>query len=258
MNVEEDHEPGLRRLCVVVDVENYRGRTGPGQQAVQNTLHEVLGAAASAAGLNRSGWYRQEAGDGELAVLPTSESETALVGLLPAALDTALSDTARHCGVSLRLRVAMHHGVAVRAALGYAGTGVITARGIVDARPVRQVLSNAPEARLVVVLSDSLFIDVIRSGYTTLRASAFRRIEIDEEKFRATAWVMAPGVEPSHLLVNDRSADQRRAPISRPRRADATPAAPGGFGAVHAPYGTFTAVSGDLNMPGGHIGPSRG
>ena len=194
-------QPGFRRLCIAFDVEGYRKRDGPGQHAVQAALAEVLDTAARDVGLDRQSWYRQDSGDGELAVLPPGESDATVVGSFPPALDAALSDLHRRDGLVLRMRVAIGHGVAQPAAKGYAGAGVIEVSSIADAQVLRTVLAGAQQARLVLALSDRLFTDVVRGGYTPLRAADFLRVPISEAKFSGTAWVRVPGVDPERLSV---------------------------------------------------------
>ena len=103
-------ESTVRRLLVKVDVRGYSVSDDRRQAAIQSRLNQVLSDAARAAGLNRSRWECQAAGDGELAVLPRSEAEPAVVDAFARELNTALGfvnndlvDAAR-----LRLRLAIH------------------------------------------------------------------------------------------------------------------------------------------------------
>src|SRR5262245_61955649 len=112
---------------VAVDVKGYGGATDRRQGAIQEGLLRVLDEAAARARLARPGWGRQPGGDGELAVLPETEPEPAVVYEFPRALRDAvrrhnldLREDAR-----LRLRLAIHFGTAVPARNGYLGKGPV-------------------------------------------------------------------------------------------------------------------------------------
>ncbi|MGI9004064.1 MAG: hypothetical protein ACR2GH_20850 [Pseudonocardia sp.] len=264
MDAPATHEHGLRRLCLVVDLEDYRKRSGPEQAAAQAGLAKALDTAATVVGLRREAWYRQDAGDGELAVLPPAEPETILVSDFPAALNEALRAIHQRDGLFLRVRFAIHHGLAHSAAKGYAGAGIIEVRSIADAGPVRRALTAAREARMVVALSDRLFTDVVRGGYTHLRTTDFHKVRIDEEKFHGSAWVSVPGVDlatlEAYALTGDDSVPDgaRSAQVSQNAAATHSTVLQAGRDLTHAPNSTVTTVHGDFHMPGGHIGPRHG
>lgn len=257
------NQPGFRRLCMMIDLESYSKRDGPGQLAVQAALDEVLDTAAREAGLHRENWYRQDSGDGELVVLPSGESDVALVGNFPPALEEALRTIHRRDDLLLRLRVAINHGPAQPAAKGYAGAGVIEAGRLADARVVRAALARAPQARMVLALSERLFTDVVRGGYTRWRPSDFCRLLIDEEKFRGAAWVRVPGVDPGEIAPDGAGSGETgdepaTATVSQRAMATNSTVLQSGRDITYVPHGTVTTVRGDLNMPFGHIGPRNG
>lgn len=263
MNPSTDRRHGFRRLCLVVDLEGYSKRTGPGQAAAQAGLAEALDAAAAACGVRRASWHRQETGDGELAVLPPDEPEALVVSAFPAALDEALRAIHRRDDLFLRIRLVMHHGIAHPAPKGHAGAGVITACRIAEAGTVRRALAAAPGARMVLALSDTLFTDVIGGGYTHLSSSDFHQVRIEEQKFRGSAWLALPGVDPSSiessLAGEDGSAAENpTAQIAQHVTADHSTVFQAARDITHAPNSIVTTVNGDFHMPGGHIGPRRG
>ena len=203
MNASVAHRHGFRRLCMMVDLEGYSRRDGPGQEGAQLALAEALDTAAAASGLRRNTWFRQDSGDGELAVLPAEEPEAVLVSAFPAAFDDALRRIHRRDGLLLRTRIAVHHGVAHPAAKGYAGAGVVEVARIVGADPVRRALASVPEARVVLALSQQVYSDAVVQGYSALQPSHFRRVGIADNEFRGTAWLAIPGVDPSRMRVDE-------------------------------------------------------
>lgn len=186
-----------RVLLLAMDAWRYGPRDDRQQFDLQWHLAEALSVAAARSGLDQSGWQIQNAGDGLLALLPDSGSEPVLVDPFIRELDTWL---ARHNhdlvpDARLRLRIAVHHGPAIQAQLGYASGAVVHVCPLRDSRPVRDAFDAAPEANLVLAVSARVFEDVIRQRHTSLSANDFTKVEIvDEAKnFTATAWLRVPG-----------------------------------------------------------------
>jgi hypothetical protein len=186
-----------RVLLLAVDAWRYGPRDDRQQVELQHHLVEALTAAAARSGLDRSDWRIQDAGDGLLALLPDSGSEPVLVDPFIRELDTWL---ARHNhglvpDARLRLRIAVHHGPAIPAQLGYASSAVVHVCRLRDSRPVRDALDAAPEANLALAVSALVFEDVIRQRHTSLSANDFTRVEIADKvkDFTATAWLRVPG-----------------------------------------------------------------
>jgi len=79
-----------RRLLIAVDMERYSRRTNLQQYEAQRAFQLVLHEAATAVGLDRISWRTQQAGDGELAILPTDAREPRVIGRLVPELDRLL------------------------------------------------------------------------------------------------------------------------------------------------------------------------
>jgi hypothetical protein len=188
----------LRRLCILVDLENYSRLDGNQQYTAQRVLASALAVAADKAGLRRPKWQRQLAGDGELAVLPVDELQAQVVGAFPLALDAQLREQEGRDGLLLRVRMAMVYGVVTESELGYSDHAVVAVARMADAAPVRRALALVPEARLVLALSTELFRDVIRHGDAALTAAHFIRVPID--RMEGDAWITVPDVDPRQLV----------------------------------------------------------
>lgn len=192
-----DHDsPRIRRLCISVDVERYSRWGLADQSAAQNGLDAVLDEACATAGLERATWSRQDAGDGELAVLPPGIDEqrtiNAFVRELRGSLyryNRRLNDDAR-----LRVRVAMHVGMTQVAGLGFAGPAPVVAARLRDAAAVRRAMAEHPDADFVLVISQPLYEDHVGNDHPDLSADMFTRIRVDDpaKDFVADAWVHVP------------------------------------------------------------------
>ena len=227
-----------RRLLVAVDAAGYSSGTDQDHFAVQAGLTGVLDIAAAKAGLRRDLWLTQQAGDGELAILPRDEPEPVVVDQYVRHLDEAL--TAHNAdpasGPRIRLRMAVHFGAAMRADNGYAGQGVVAVSRLVDSPPVRQALADAPEACLAVILSRQIYDDVVRQGHVSVPETEFTKVGVQVKEYRDEAWVKVVGA-PYKGAAGNRPADDRCADN------DTAPAGPGVYqrfyGDVHAPGAIF-------------------
>ncbi|MGI5171204.1 toll/interleukin-1 receptor domain-containing protein [Spirillospora sp. CA-253888] len=190
----------MRHLLVAVDAKGYGAATDRDQGVIQEGLVEVLADAAGRAGLARRTWFRQPGGDGELAVLPMAESEPGTVEGLPRELAAALRvhNHALRPQVRLRLRLAIHHGVAVPAANGHLGGGVVAVARLCDSPVLKRALARSG-ADLVVAYSQRIFDDTIRQGHTRLATEELRQVRVTVKEFDEPAWIWIPGHD-AHAL----------------------------------------------------------
>jgi len=174
-----------------VDAKDYSKLDAAGQEDLQAALVKTLDMAAERAGLERLAWSRQEQGDGELALVPADQDEKLVVDDFVRELD-ALLDRHNHGRVAdarLRLRVAIHHGVAYRSDNGYAGPAPVVVSRILASRELHEALEQAPDAVLAVALSDGVYSDLILNRLTTLRPGYFRCTPLKSEKYEGKAWI---------------------------------------------------------------------
>lgn len=233
-----------RRLLVAVDAAGYGGGTDQEHFAVQSGLTAVLDAAAARANLRRDRWEKQQAGDGELAILPHNEPEPVIVDQYVRYLDEAL--TAHNADPAarrkIRLRMAVHFGTAMMADNGYAGQGVVAVSRLVDSAGVKDALAAAPQACLAVILSRQIFDDVVRQGHISVPATEFAKVSVQVKEFLDEAWVRVVGV-PHHAAALQGDPAKDSSPAD-----SAAPAAPG----LHQEF------HGDFTAPGSTFGISYG
>ncbi|WP_055490399.1 hypothetical protein [Streptomyces sp. TP-A0356] len=186
-----------RRLLLAVDAKGYGGVDVLTQRQLQEAIQRLLGEAAAVAGLQRERWSTQEAGDSVLAVLPEGASEPALVDTFMRQLDAGLRafNHGRLPEAWLRLRAVVHFGTASPAANGFVGRAPVEIGRMLDSRVLRAALAAAPGACLAVAVSATVFNDVVREAYTTIRAQEFREVLIEEKEYAGRAWVWVPGYD---------------------------------------------------------------
>ena len=137
-------------------------------------------------------------------------------------MQSDLRDEAR-----LRLRLAVHHGVAMPADNGCSGQGVIAVSRLVDGVPVKGALALVPEAHLAVVLSERVFRDTVAQRHTALRASDFRRVIVRNKQFTEPAYLYLPGHDIHAISLPDEPTGPAATDTDKSgeRRAEPAPAA---------------------------------
>jgi hypothetical protein len=182
-----------RYLFLAHDASGYSELDGARQQRAQADIRGVIGRAAELAGLHRDLWTCQPRGDGELAVLPSSESELVLLDDYVRHLTHQLRvhNADRYPGRHLRLRVAIHHGAGVGAALGVAGAGPVEVCRLLDSQQARDALA-ASAGDLVVIVSETVFRVSVAPGHTTVDPGLFRRVRVSNHGFEEWAYLHVP------------------------------------------------------------------
>jgi len=204
-----------------VDASGYGGRNDVQQEDLQRELMSLLNGAATLAGLRRPEWQRQPAGDGELAILPPTESEPVVVDDYVRELYLALARRNWNAlpGRHLRLRLAMHFGSAKAADLGYSGQGVVEVSRLVDSRPPRLVLERS-DADLVLIVSGVIFETSVAGGHTTLAPEQFRKVEVRHKELLRDGYLFVPGRDVHAMDLGEvavRETPKPAEPQSQPR-----------------------------------------
>ncbi|GAB3990192.1 hypothetical protein GCM10029978_117420 [Actinoallomurus acanthiterrae] len=170
----------IYRLLLAVDVEKYSTRDARGQLRAQTDLRSILSLAAQNVGLDRSLWYEQVSGDGELAVLPEDVDVSLVVGDFTRQLETVLGEfnRARSGGRRLRLRVALHHGTLTPGPFG-AGDAPIVVSRLLNAKPLRRVLADQQHRDVALIVSQTLYQDVVRTGFCSLDPQDFQAVRVN-------------------------------------------------------------------------------
>ncbi|MGI8309550.1 hypothetical protein [Saccharopolyspora hattusasensis] len=233
-----------RRFCLSVDAENYGAQDDQRQRAIQDGVLAVLDQAADRAGLRRDLWDKQPQGDGELALLPEDDPEPE-----PQVIDDYVRELRRALaqhnhgmlpGNRLRLRLAMHYGVALPASNGFSGRAVVVVSRLRDAEPLKEAMAAAPECALGVILSDRLYQETVKQGHTELGPDDARQVSVRVKELAETAWIHVPGVNVHRLELPsaDQSLDRRNR--DKPARSHPEPTTHNEFhDTVHAENATF-------------------
>ncbi|MBA9004911.1 MULTISPECIES: hypothetical protein [Thermomonospora] len=180
------HEPAghedrlVYRLLLAVDIQGYTRLDVREQLRVQRDLSGALDRAAEGAGLDRRRWEKQVGGDGELAMPPEETAVAAAVGEFPLLLAAELRELnrSRSGRPRLRVRLAVHYGTLTAGPFGPAGQAPIVVQRLLDAGPLRALLRDDPDRDLAYVVSDKVYEDVVRTGFTRMVPGDFQSIRI--------------------------------------------------------------------------------
>lgn len=194
---DSDNNRLMYRLVLAVDVEKYSVRDVREQLRAQTELQRILRAAAKDAGLDQRDWYEQVSGDGELVVLPEDADIPAVVGDFTASLEAVLDEVNRGGGTPLRIRVAMHHGTLTPGPFGPAGDAPIVVSRLLDARPLRRLLADERDRDLALIVSQSLYQDVVRTGFCSLDPAEFQPVRVNAKGILYHGFVRRPEAVPA-------------------------------------------------------------
>jgi len=129
--------------------------------------------------LDRARWYRQPRGDGELAVLPQGVNGLSLVADYPRKLASRIADVnLANDGSRLRIRLAIHHGGVAPGRFGPVGTALVAISRLVDSEVARQQLRQRSDLNITLIVSATVYDEVIQSRLHDLNPEAFRRVTI--------------------------------------------------------------------------------
>jgi hypothetical protein len=205
---------------MAVDLQGYSAVEAAFQDKVQAGLRDTLRLAAERAGLEWDPTGHQPRGDGVLAVLAPGTSMELLVDRFIRELKAAVREHNRLCAddARLRMRVALHHGPAQSAALGYSGDGPVTVTRLCDSGPLRAALQESG-LELGAIVSETVFRGTVKAGRTSLDPADLRQVRLPE--LDENAWFWIPGYPGLHGLKLDDS-------VSRPRPTEGPPPDHGG------------------------------
>lgn len=226
--------PTIRRPVFACDIVRYSRHDEFGQEEAQEALHEVLVRASADARLDREQWGTQDQGDGELVGLPPGLDEAQVIAEYFAALRNQLYQYNRKIAAPyrLRLRFAVHQGNTRYGAKGFVGDAPVHVSRILDAPEAKRALRDADDADIALIVSSTIYEEVIKQDRYEPRAKEFRKITVDlpDKGFREEAWIHLPTRTPPQA-----TGDHTPEPEA--------PRSPGGPGDQHitGPY-TITAT----------------
>ncbi|MFI6517859.1 hypothetical protein ACIBF1_20040 [Spirillospora sp. NPDC050679] len=185
-----------RMTLLAVDIVSFGSRSDGVQLYLRKSLHQALMDALAHAGVpsEECGW--EDRGDGFLITASPAIPPALILG--PTALEIA-AQVRRHNNLSsaaarFRLRMAVHTGIVSSDANGIFGRAVNHVFRLLDSVAFKQTLLNS-DAEVALIVSDSLYSDVVAPGMGALDPSAFQPLTVSVKETVARAWAYPLGSE---------------------------------------------------------------
>jgi hypothetical protein len=180
----------------VVDIERFGPRTNPFQASLRRAMYDTLREACAESGIDWSPIVALDRGDGVILLVPPDTSVVNIAGAFVRALDAVLAEKAAMFSEAhrMRFRLALHQGLCQQDENGWVGEAINTACRLVDTAPLREALTNAPDARMALIVSDDIYRSVIRHAYRLIDPASFAPVVINaKELVNETGWISVPG-----------------------------------------------------------------
>jgi len=193
--------PAVHRVMYAIDIVGYSSRDDQTHLHLRNSLRDLTGQAAAAAGVPLDSCYHEDRGDGILVITPPDTPPEAILGLFQVHLHAALRRHNRLASQNahMRLRVSVEGGFVSFDAHGVSGRAVIHLFRLNEA-PVFKAMLNTSGADIGVITSTNLYNEVVRSAPGILDPSAYMPVTVINKEFHSPAWVTLPStptIDPS-------------------------------------------------------------
>ncbi|GGT34322.1 hypothetical protein [Streptomyces purpureus] len=231
---------------VVLDLENSSSRTDPILESLNTAMHDIVGEARKRAGLPEDGIAVEDRGDGVLMILPASVPAIDLVGGFIRALDDELAQRAAvySAAHAMRFRVAAHLGFASWNGTSWTGGAVNDTCALVEAGPLRGVLTAATSARMVFAVSDQIYQSLVRHGHRSIDPATYLPMPFRTKHGETVrGWVTVPGYPAPPGLTGEEQQPPASGPAPGASGTTGPPPAPAAGSVTNIVTGT---VHGDL------------
>ena len=194
------------RVVVALDIERSTSRPDPVKAYLRNKIYELFDAALFSAGIQKRHRDRFiDRGDGILALIhPVDRAPKALMlnSVIPVFSqllhDHNASLPLHNKQQQLRVRTVMHAGEVNYDVNGCFGETLDIAFRLLDAAEVKRTLRMTTDS-LTVVVSEDIYMSVVRHGYNGIDQSAFYPlVSIQIAGRRHKGWIYIPGQTSQH------------------------------------------------------------
>ncbi|GAB3884611.1 hypothetical protein ACFQ1S_18350 [Kibdelosporangium lantanae] len=183
------------RTIFAVDIEASTSRTNPGRARFREQMYELLENVLLDSGIDKRHRDHLDRGDGAVyLVRPVDDlPKTRLLdSVIPRMIQRLTELQAEQPENSFRMRVAIHAGEVHNDHLGWYGEDLDITFRLLNSPRVKKILkqSNAP---LVLVVSEEIYVKVIRHGYDGIDQRTFNQtVQVSMAGRRQRGYVQAP------------------------------------------------------------------
>ncbi|MFB7272706.1 hypothetical protein [Streptomyces sp. NPDC056244] len=179
-------------VVIMVDARRSGAYDDVDKPRMRARIYRVVETALAHAKVARDAVHMEDRGDGVLMSVAGRIPVTRLLGLWMVEVHEKLRDENRALRIPLGLRVGMHVGPVRYDTKGISGRAVDLACRLADA-PVARRLLDAEQADLVLVVSNSLYEDVVSGGGKFIEPERYSPARLDLKEGEATGWCHLPG-----------------------------------------------------------------
>ncbi|MER8043757.1 hypothetical protein [Streptomyces sp. NPDC094032] len=182
----------IHRLVVFGDVVG-SGRLGMDEKRLTRTaMYEAFGEAYASVGIEPGTVHQEDRGDGILAALRPDVPPTLMVGRWIDTLYESLREHNTGRRTPLRMRVGMNAGLVLDDGRGLVGRAVDLACRLCDSARAKQIMTDAPDVDLLIVVSDWLYRNVVVEGGRYVEPEHYRRAAVVSKETDEEAWFHVP------------------------------------------------------------------
>ncbi|MGV9263420.1 hypothetical protein ACWDRR_02005 [Kitasatospora sp. NPDC003701] len=179
-------------LVVSVDVRKSGAYNDAGKTRMRRQLYAVLDRAFAEAGVPARAVHREDRGDGILAAVDPTVPPARILGVWVTEVHEQLRRENPDLRMPLGLRVGLHVGPVTHDAQGISGHAVDLACRLTDSAAARLLLER-DRADLVVVVSDSLYREVVHHGGRFVDPGDYAPARLRTKDGATPAWFRLPG-----------------------------------------------------------------
>ncbi|MFI6845153.1 hypothetical protein OG535_05990 [Kitasatospora sp. NBC_00085] len=192
VNVHDQAVDAVYELVISVDVRKSGAYNDAGKTRMRRQLYAVLDRAFAEAGVPARAVHREDRGDGILAAVGPTVPPARILGVWVTEVHEQLRRENPDLRMPLGLRVGLHVGPVTHDAQGISGHAVDLACRLTDSAAARLLLER-DRADLVVVVSDSLYREVVRHGGRFVDPGDYAPADLRTKDGATPAWVRLPG-----------------------------------------------------------------
>jgi hypothetical protein len=186
------------RLLVVIDITGSARWHDQAQLRAREVLRAAIHTAVRRARIGWADIALEDRGDGLVMLISPNVSKVDILDPVVPQLAQALRahNATVAAELRIRLRVSFHAGEVHRDTHGWAGSDLNTAFRLVDGPPLYQRLAHAPDADLVLVVSDPIYQGVVRHHYRAIDPATYTLVQVSVKEVNIPAWLHTPGSLP--------------------------------------------------------------
>ncbi|AWN27929.1 MULTISPECIES: hypothetical protein [unclassified Streptomyces] len=262
----------VHHTILLFDIERFGGRDDVEQTFLRRKLYDIVEDTLVSAGVEQTQQYREDRGDGLIALISSEISKAALLRTLLTTTPGLLHHYNRLAASStqMRLRIVLASGEVAHdpregVTGGLVGHDLNTACRLLDTAVLRRALQQRSDEDSVLCVSDPVYQGVVRHGHLGVRREEFHQVEVAVKEGALTAWLHGP-LPAAEKNVAPAGAAEKPA-VGAADATEKAPAAPGHgvtfnfFGGAPSIGGSMVAgdqhgvsggqVTGDVHLGGG-------